>query len=72
MQLCSIINQTYISFDYGIKHVIALVNQNEFAGLIGQCVERMLIKRGLRKCKIIARGYLGVKLPNGSYTGKHR
>ena len=70
MQLCSVANQTYISFDYGIKHVIAVVGRNEFVGLIGQCVERVLIKRELRKCRIIARGFLGIKLSNGSYTGE--
>lgn len=44
-------------------------NRNEIVGLIGNCIEKILIKKWLRKCRIKGYNYFGTKLDNGTWTG---
>ena len=38
-------------------------------GTIGSCIDKMLCRIDKRKCKIIGKLGLGVKLENGTYSG---
>ena len=37
--------------------------------ILGRCIDRLLVRKELRKCSIIGHREMGVKLDNGTYTG---
>lgn len=49
--------------------MIAVKNENQIIGPIGHCIEKLLIKKDIRKCRIIGRNDFGMKLDNGTWSG---
>lgn len=44
-----------------MSHILAVEN-NEIVGAIGSCVDKLLCRKNIRKCKILGENYLGVKV----------
>ena len=54
---------------FKLEHLISVKDERMITGAIGSCIDKMLCRIDKRKCRIIGRLGLGLKLDNGTYTG---
>ena len=72
MHLCRLPNYTIIVTTVEFAQLSEVQTEGglyRIVGLMGACLDKLLCPFRERKCKIVGRTALGVRLDNGTYTG---